>query len=621
MRRFPTLFLMLGLCCSAAAGATTDCGAPLNFSCPSAAELRQAERTFRRAGKLSHKGLTLEALELFEAAARLVPYNRQYALARELGRQQAAYEHLRRGNRKLMERRQVEALAEFRQALELDPANQFAAQRMRDALDPPGYAQNQPPAASFSTAAGAAARLKSVSESSELELQPQPGKRTLRFRGDSRELLDQVARLFGLAAFFDESVASRRVRMEVENVDFFTAMKLAGRVTHTFWVPLSEKEMLVLAESQENRRLYEPMSARTFYLTDAASTQELNDFVSLLRIMFDIRFIAAQPAQSSVVVRAPKPVLDAAARVLDSLRGGRPQVLLDVQAFELNATALRQAGIDLPLQFRIFNVATEVRSLLGQPGIQSLINQLFSSGGINQPSPAAIAALLAQLQNQGNSLVGQSIASFGGGITRTGIVIPAQSVKLNMNQSLVTSLEHAVLRAGQGTPATLRSGTRFPILNASFAPIFNSPALSQVLQNQSFRPAFPSFSYEDLGLTLKAQPRVLANLDISLELELQIKALGAETFNSVPVITNREYKSTLTLKEGETAVVLGAISQSETRSLRGLPGLGQVPLLGRAASTATRETAENQLMIVITPHVVRLPPHPPQTETWLPSAQ
>jgi len=621
MGRFPTLFLMLGLCCSPAAGATTNCGVPLNLSCPSAAELRQAERAFRRAGKLSHKGLILEALEWLEEAARLVPYSRQYALARELGRQQAAHEHLRRGNQELIERRQVEALAEFRQALELDPANQFAAQRMRDALDPPGYAPNQPPAASFSTAADAAARLKAVSESSELELQPQPGKRTLRFRGDSRELLDQAARLFGLAAFFDESVAGRRVRMEVENVDFFTAMKLAGRVTRTFWVPLSEKEMLVLAESQENRRLYEPMSARTFYLTDATSTQELNDFVSLLRIMFDIRFIAPQPAQSSVVVRAPKQVLDAAARVLDSLRGGRPQVLLDVQAFELNATALRQAGIDLPLQFRLFNVATEVRSLLGQPGIQSVINQLFSSGGINQPSPAAIAALLAQLRNQANSLVGQPIASFGGGITRTGIVIPAQSVKLNMNQSLVTSLEHAVLRAGQGSPATLRSGTRFPILNASFAPIFNSPALAQVLQNRSFLPAFPSFSYEDLGLTLKAKPRVLADLDIFLELELQIKALGAQTFNSVPVITNREYKSTLTLKEGETAVVLGAISQSETRSLRGLPGWGRVPLLGRAASTATRETADNQLMIVITPHVVRLPPHPPQTETWLPSAQ
>ena len=75
-----------------------------------------------------------------------------------------------------------------------------------------------------------------------------------------------------------------------------------------------------------------------------------------------------------------------------------------------------------------------------------------------------------------------------------------------MNESWVKTLEHASLRAAQGNEATFRMGSRYPILNASFAPVFNTPAISQVLQNGSFQAPFPSFTYEDLGLTFKAKP-------------------------------------------------------------------------------------------------------------------
>src|SRR5204863_56581 len=80
--------------------------------------------------------------------------------------------------------------------------------------------------------------------------------------------------------------------------------------------------------------------------------------------------------------------------------------------------------------------------------------------------------------------------------------------------------ERASLRVAQGNDATFRVGSRFPILNASFAPIFNTPALSRVIQNNSFQAAFPSFNYEDLGLSIKAKPMVNGSSDVSLQLEL-----------------------------------------------------------------------------------------------------
>ena len=94
------------------------------------------------------------------------------------------------------------------------------------------------------------------------------------------------------------------------------------------------------------------------------------------------------------------------------------------------------------------------------------------------------------------------------------------------------------------------------------------------------------------------------NSDVSLDLELQFRALQAQSFNGVPVISNREYKGSITLMDGEPAVVAGAISHSEQRSLNGIPGLGAVPGLNQVMTSNSKETDEDELLIVITPRVV-----------------
>jgi Flp pilus assembly secretin CpaC len=141
-------------------------------------------------------------------------------------------------------------------------------------------------------------------------------------------------------------------------------------------------------------------------------------------------------------------------------------------------------------------------------------------------------------------------------------------------------------------------------LNASYAPIFNSPQISQVLGNQSYIPPVPSVSYEDLGLNLKAKPTIHGDGSVSLNLELQVRSLTGQSANGVPVISNREYKASINLKDGEPAFVAGQISNTDMRSMSGLPGLGLIPILNMAMVTNTREEDHDELMIAITPHVV-----------------
>ena len=148
-------------------------------------------------------------------------------------------------------------------------------------------------------------------------------------------------------------------------------------------------------------------------------------------------------------------------------------------------------------------------------------------------------------------------------------------------------------------------GSRFPILNASFAPVFNSAAISQVLQNNSFQAAFPSFNYEDLGLSVKAKPAITSDGNVSLALELNLRALAGTSFNGVPVIGNREYKGSINLADGEPAVVAGQVSRSETRDLAGIPGISQIPGLNKLTATNQKQVEDDELLVVITPHITR----------------
>jgi Flp pilus assembly secretin CpaC len=124
------------------------------------------------------------------------------------------------------------------------------------------------------------------------------------------------------------------------------------------------------------------------------------------------------------------------------------------------------------------------------------------------------------------------------------------------------------------------------------------------LGNQSYVAPFPSVSYEDLGLSLKAKPTIHGNGDVSLALELQVRSLTGQSSNGVPVLSNEEYKASIRLRDGEPAVVAGEITTNDQRSMAGIPWLAAIPGLNRALTDNNRMKEDDELLIVITPHVV-----------------
>jgi general secretion pathway protein D len=604
MRRLST-FLFLALAFPAWSADTTKpaCPAGDGGSCVASLEdQKQARKAFNRGVRLRDNDQSEEAFDEFNHASRLVPDNVEYATAREIVRQQLVYDALQRGNGYMLNRQQVEALAEFRTALELDPKNDFALQRMRDALGE--EAPQSSPA------------LRLAASVDDVQLQPRPGTAAFHYKGDTRGLIEAIASTFNVTVLFDDSFQAKQAKVDVPGLDFYQAMFVAGKLCKVFWAPISENQFLVASDTPENRRRFERMSLRSFYVSDATSPQALTELQNMLRAVFDIRHVSTQANKSILTIRAPRDTVEAASRFLEGLSGGPPQVMLDIQVYEVSSDALRDLGVTLPLQYTLFNLSNVLSQLQNQPNIQDLINQLFSGGGINQANSQAIQGLLAQLQNQANSILSNPVATFGGGITLMGLAIKPAKITANFNQSTVKSLEHLTMRARQGDTSSILIGTRYPILNASFSPIFNTPQIAQVIQNNSFQAAFPSFTFEDLGLTVKATPQIHATSDVTLKMEMHIRALGSQTFNGIPVIANREYDGTINLKNGETALMVGYVTRSEQRSLTGLPGLGQVVGLGLIASEESDEKASDELLVLITPHIIQSAEHE-KLEVWM----
>jgi general secretion pathway protein D len=354
---------------------------------------------------------------------------------------------------------------------------------------------------------------------------------------------------------------------------------------------------LVAADTAAKHKDLDHWLLRTFYLPQVNTPQELTDIVNLLRTLFELRLVTQAPAGSTITVRGPAPVVQAATQFLQTLWARRPQVMLDFEIYQITKQMMQAIGLDLPLQLNVFNIPASVLSALNNSSLQQLLSQ---AGGANS---STIAALIAQLglpastQSELTALLANPVATFGGGLTLFGVPVPPANINFSRNESRVITLDKATLHAAQGNAATFRLGTRYPVLNAAYSSLTSIPGVTGSVGT------FPSFTYEDLGLTIKAKPSIHED-SVTLELEMEIKSLGSQALNGIPLINNRSFKGVITVKDNEPAVVAGALSRNEQKTLKGIPGIYYLPVLGTATTNRTTEVAQDELLILIRPHVL-----------------
>lgn len=557
---------------------------------PSGQDLKLAEKSFQHALQLQKEGRLEEAFKEASMAVALVPSNLEYLTARELLRSRIAGNYIERGNLLADIGKTTEAEEQYHQALALDPQNGYAQQRLHD-IEPEDPEHQHV--------------LQLLASVEDVNVTPNSGKQNFHVRGDTHDLYEAIAKAFGIGIDYDSAVTSRRVTFDVDGLDFYTATRLAGKVTRTFWSPVSSKRIIVANDTQEMHRQYDRMALQTFRISNALTPADLTDVMNVLRTVFEVKLGTTVAAQNIITVRAPKNQMATISAMLDDLMQARPEVLLDIKAYELDYDKLRQYGLGLPNTFQIFNVFAAIYTALG-PNAGPIINQLRTTGTID-PSQVPVASLS---NLQGSPLL-QPFIFFGKGWGLTGVSVSPITAHLSENQAETKNLEHVTLRSTTGVAATLNIGTRFPIQVSTFTNVGLSNQGLPVVGS-----AVPQVQYEDLGLIFKATPFLQTEDNVNLQLQLTIKGLGAQIINGNPVITNRDYSGSITVKDGEPSVVAGIIEEQFNHSTSGYPGVGQMPFLSDILNTNSREHSRTEILVVVTPHIIRKPFRHPETDLW-----
>jgi type II secretory pathway component GspD/PulD (secretin) len=184
---------------------------------------------------------------------------------------------------------------------------------------------------------------------------------------------------------------------------------------------------------------------------------------------------------------------------------------------------------------------------------------------------------------------------FGGGLTETGLDLSGVSVNMLLNSSDARNFDQQELRVLDQEEATIRSGQRYPIMMSSF---------SSLAGNSSKNATIPQIQYEDLGLTLKVTPHVEMSNAVSLNLDMKVVSLAGSSLNNIPILANRRYSGIVSLRLGDSAILVSDVSKQESRVITGIPGLTDIP--GSSGATNRQDMKDIlELAIVITPHLVR----------------
>jgi general secretion pathway protein D len=565
---------------------------------------RRAVKLYLAGSKLYQEGHFEQALDDYRKASQFDPTNNDYQLAVQVALSHAVTALLQTAAQSRTRGDRATARAALQQVLALDPGNAAAAERLRQLAD--DVAASNPALAPQDTGPALGG----------LEhLEPTPGVHSFHERASQRQVIQQVFRAWGIDAAVDDSIRGNVVRLDLDDASFADATRVVSMLTNSFYVAIDPHRALAARDTRDLRQQYTRNGVETVPLSGLTTT-EMTDVGNMARNVFAIQQTSVDPTAATITLRAPEETLNAFNATLRDLTEGRGEVLIDVRVMQLAHTKERNTGFTPPQTITAFNVYAEEQAILNQN--QALVQQIISSGLAAPGDTLAILGILLASGQVSGSIFSNGIVLFGGGIALSGISPGPVNFNLNVNSSDSRELDDFQLRLEDGEEGTLKSGTRYPIQTSSFSSLsassLNIPGLTGAgttgalggllasLQGASTN--IPQVQYQDLGLVLKATPRVMRSGDVALNVDLKITALAGPSVNGVPVLANRAYSGVTTLRANEAIVIASEMDGNESRAVSGYPGMSEIPGLNDVTDKDTQKS-DSTLLIIMTPQVVR----------------
>ena len=550
-----------------------------------------AEAGGRKAKKFYNQGRRAElvkdydkALELYEQAVAENPVDQRYDLAARRLRFVAGQAHVDRGHRLRRQGQLEEALTEFQRAWEIDPASSVAAQegkRTLEMIERRERLKGDPEADEETIGVGPLERERRAREAKVARLKGLPELRPISTqpinltipKQESKVVFETICKLAGINVLFDPDYDEQEVSVEIQNATLEDALDYVSLLSKSFWRTISPNAVFVTNDNTNKRREYQEEVVRTFYLTNAATPQEIQEVATAIRGLTDIRHIFPVNSMNALIVRGPADKIALAEKVINDIDKPRPEVIIDVLVLETSRTRNRELGI------------TPV------------------SGGANGFSlPVTFTGGAVSGEEGGGG--GVALSDLGKLSTRDwSTTLPGAQLTALMTRSDTRLLQSPRLRAADGFQASLRIGDRIPIATGSFSGAGGIVGGISPLVNTQF-------TYTDVGVNVDLTPKIHNDSEVSMHIEIEIS--NVRDFVDIggisqPVIGQRKVTHDIRIREGE-ASILGGLMQSQTFITKsGVPFLGSIPLIGRFFSSKDVQLSENEILVVLVPRIVRLP--------------
>lgn len=518
------------------------------------------------------------AVDYYLKAEKSDPHNAAYKIGLNQSRFMAGEQHIKEGL-KLRDKGDLQgAVSQFQRAQVLDPSSMIADQELKKTLDmiaeklrgseaaeeAPLMENGQPAMASLPP------ELKPLSRAPV----------NLTMTNDVKVVYDTIGKLAGLTVIYDPDLQAKRIHVELNNLTLEQALEITSLESKTFWKPVTENVIMVIPDQAQKRRDYEEQIVRTFYLSNVSIPQDLTEITTGLRSLLDLKRISQVNAQNAIIIRDTPDKIALVDKIVRDIDKAKPEVIVQVQILEARTDNLRNLGIQ----------PGQSASVAINPNNSTTTN----STGTTTTTQTNNGVTLQQLTH-----LNQNDVVF---------TLPGATANFLLTDTSTKILQNPELRGVDGQSAKLKIGDRVPVATGSFqAGVGVGSTAGAGFVNPLVN---TQFQYIDVGVNLDITPHVHPNHDISMKVSVEVSAVtGQSSIGGItqPIISQRKVEHEIRLKEGEVSILGGLISRVDTKTLNGWPGLARIPVMRYLFSTDNVERQEDDVLIVLTPRIVRMP--------------
>jgi general secretion pathway protein D len=515
------------------------------------------------------------AFAYYQKAVKADPYNANYKIKLNQIRFEAAEMHVKQGVELRKKGDLQSAAVEFQRAQAIDPSSSIAEQELRTTVEM---------IAEKNRATDAAAEPPSDPNNTPLAALPpeiKPLSRapiSFKMSNDAKIVFDTIGKLAGLTVVYDPDFPARRITVDLNNVTLEQALEIASFESKAFVKPATENIIFVIPDQPQKRRDYEEQVVETVYLSNTVQPQDLTEIVTGLRQLLDLKRLSQVNSQNAIIIRDTPDKLLLAKKMIHDIDKAKPEVIVQVEVLQARTDRLRDLGV-LPPQ--------QVTTTFTPNGT------VTTSGGTSTSTTTNSTPL--------NNLKHLSLKDWS-------ISFPSVTANAVLTDTYTKIIQNPEIRSVDGQTAKLRVGDRVPVATGSFqagvgvGSTGGAGFVNPLVNTQ--------FTYLDVGVNVDITPRVHPNHEVSLKIKVEVSSVtGTSTIGGIqqPIISQRTMEHDIRLKEGEANILGGLFERTDTKTLNGWPGLAKVPVLRYLFSEDKTDHQENEVLIVLTPRIVRMP--------------